>query len=347
MRDVQSAKSKTNVIVMPQHIIITWLVINLQPRAKNTARRMRSDTSIVLLLSLFGYSQAFSASSHDYLSSLSETHQQAPPSWAPLAPSSPPLTTNDPVSTDSFDQSLTVFSHAPISYFAIDNLTSKGPRKNADVGQPHDATRPLTKVGAISAGSWWCAEGGWPSPVQRVTTEIFFVLKGHGCLTDWDGRRHYFGPGDTVILPKGWSGRWDIMEAIHKVWFVHDHPHIEETSHPIRVVVRPYSSFAPQHLQSQGVRTDASHGSPSTASCTIYNVGPTQVGCWTCTPGSFPVVDRANTECFHVLEGVFFLTNAADGTAQRCQAGDTVVLPKGWSGYWDVIETVRKLWVVI
>jgi uncharacterized cupin superfamily protein len=46
-----------------------------------------------------------------------------------------------------------------------------------------------------------------------------------------------------------------------------------------------------------------------------------------------------------VLEGVFFLTNA-DGIARRCVVGDTVVLPKGWTGKWDVIETVKKLWMV-
>jgi len=24
-----------------------------------------------------------------------------------------------------------------------------------------------------------------------------------------------------------------------------------------------------------------------------------------------------------------------------------VVLPKGWSGHWDIIETVKKIWVVL
>lgn len=239
------------------------------------------------------------------------------------------------------------FSHAPLSYFSVDQLKPKGPRKNSDWGQPHDASRPMATVGSVSTGSWWCAEGGWPSPALRATTEIFYVFSGRGCVTDLDDTAHYFGPGDTVILPKGWSGRWDIMEPIHKVWVVHDHPNIEETSDPIRAVITPYCALAPPHLlHPQGVRDDAVHGSPTTASRTIYDVGPTKVGCWTCSAGSFPVVNRETTECFHVLEGVFFLTNA-DGTAQRCVAGDTVVLPKGWSGHWDVIEPLRKVWVVV
>ena len=61
-------------------------------------------------------------------------------------------------------------------------------------------------------------------------------------------------------------------------------------------------------------------------------------------PGSFPVKERSTTEAFHVLEGVAFLTNS-DGSARRCTAGDTVVLPVGWSGSWDVIESVKKVWV--
>lgn len=239
------------------------------------------------------------------------------------------------------------FQHATLDYFAIPNLKPKGPRINADVGQPHDASLPLGGDGNIESGSWWCAAGGWPSLQQRTTTEIFFVIKGQGCLTDLDGMRHYFGPGDTVILPKGWSGRWDVLEDMHKVWFVHDHPNIEHREYPIRCMIANYRTFAPQYLEPQGVRPDAIHGSPSTSSQTIYDIGPTKVGVWTCTPGSFPVHNRPTTECFHVLEGVFFLTNASDGTARRCVAGDTVILPKGWSGYWDVIEPTKKLWVVV
>ncbi|KAJ8599619.1 hypothetical protein CTAYLR_004693 [Chrysophaeum taylorii] len=226
----------------------------------------------------------------------------------------------------------TSFSHAPQSYFAIDKLRAKGPRKNADVGQPHDATRPLATVGPTSAGSWWCASGGWPSPSPRATTEVFFVFEGHGCLTDLDGTPHYFGPGDTVVLPKGWSGRWDVARPIHKVWFVHDHPNVEESSYPIRAVITHYSDLA------------RLHGSPTARS--IYNVGPTEVGCLMLAPGSFPVVDQAKTEGFHVLEGLFFLTDA-DGNARRCVPGDTVVCPKGWSGTWDVFDDVRSLWVVV
>jgi len=119
--------------------------------------------------------------------------------------------------------------YADQDYFSLENLVWKGPRENADVGDPEDSSRPLAKdvetaadidgtlVDSISCGSWFCTRGGWPSKTPRITTEIFHVFQGFGCLTDLDGKRNYFGPGDTVILPKGWSGRWDIAQDIHKV----------------------------------------------------------------------------------------------------------------------------------
>jgi triosephosphate isomerase len=247
------------------------------------------------------------------------------------------------IGNEKVESKTKTFSHAPISYFDIEKLKSKGPRKNADVGEPHDSSRPLAKDGSLSTGSWWCAAGGWPSPALRATTEVFYVLEGHGCVSDLDGTRNFFGPGDTVILPKGWSGRWDVLQDIHKVWAVTDHPDVQGST---KAIVKPYNTFSPQYLKPQGVRAGAVHGSPSVASETFLDNGYMGVGSWTCTPGSFPISNPPTSEAFFILEGVFFLTNA-DGTAQKCKAGDTVLLPKGWSGHWDIIETVKKLWVVV
>ena len=282
------------------------------------------------------------SSSEDYLSSISAV-QAGTPSFTD-APRSSPVQGVAVKQRTSEDVEVATFTHASFSFFAPENMTAKGPRKNADVGQPHDATRSLVEVKSTSTGSWWCAEGGWPSPALRETTEVFYVFSGHGCVTDTDGMKHFFGPGDTVVLPKGWSGRWDIMEPIHKVWVVHDHPVIEETSNPIRAVITSYNSLSPQYLNQHGARPDVTHGAPVTASRTVYDVGPTKVGCWTCTPGSFRVVSHATT--FHLLEGIMVITNT-DGSGQRCVPGDTVVFPRGWTGHWDIIETVKKLWVVV
>ncbi|KAL3919901.1 MAG: hypothetical protein SGILL_003520 [Bacillariaceae sp.] len=248
--------------------------------------------------------------------------------------------------------------HASRGNFDIPNLESKGPRVGADAGAPHDATRPLVKdisgklgSNTLASGSWWCAQGGWPSKKLRTSTEIFYVFEGFGCVTDLDGKRNFFGPGDTVILPKGWSGRWDVAQDIHKVWFVHDHENIEEDmSSTVQARIIHYNDLVASHtLENWKLRQDATHGTrPQSASKNFYDVGPTDVGYWICTPGSFAkTTPSAAAEGFYVLEGVFFLTNHADGSTQKCVAGDTVVLPKGWTGEWNIVETVQKLWVEV
>jgi uncharacterized cupin superfamily protein len=69
------------------------------------------------------------------------------------------------------------------------------------------------------------------------------------------------------------------------------------------------------------------------------------VGIWSSEPGSY-VVNHGKRAWIHILEGVVFVTNGQDGTAKRCVAGDTIVLPAGWYGYIDVMETTKKLWTV-
>lgn len=40
------------------------------------------------------------------------------------------------------------------------------------------------------------------------------------------------------------------------------------------------------------------------------------------------------------------MTDAASGTVTEIGPGDLVILPPGWSGRWDVIETVRKIFAI-
>jgi len=124
------------------------------------------------------------------------------------------------------------FVHAPLSYFALDKLASKGTRRAGgslvDVGEPEDWSRPIAKDAwsGARAGSWACSEGGWDSPKLRPTTETFLVLEGWGCVTDVDGTQHSFGPNDVVVLPRHWSGRWDVARFLHKVEGPRDGPRL-------------------------------------------------------------------------------------------------------------------------
>ena len=70
--------------------------------------------------------------------------------------------------------------------------------------------------------------------------------------------------------------------------------------------------------------------------------GAIEAPIWECTPGGWTTVDRPTTETMLVLGGKVRIT-PRDGDSVDLVAGDLFVLPKGWYGRWDVIETVRKL----
>ena len=141
------------------------------------------------------------ASYLDTLSGQQPNGAYAPPPYQVSSAPPPPPAASSGKSTG--------FCHVPLEYFAFDNLSSKGPRASYDWGTPQDWSRQLADDGVFSAGSWYCSEGGWPSPNGKAVTEVFYVLDGHGMLGDSDGAKHFFGPGDTVIIPpdaRHWHG---------------------------------------------------------------------------------------------------------------------------------------------
>ncbi len=73
---------------------------------------------------------------------------------------------------------------------------------------------------------------------------------------------------------------------------------------------------------------------------------PVAVGLWECTPGGWEIVERPDTEVVHILSGRVRMTDAG-GAVTEIGPGDVMVLPKGWSGRWDILETTKKLYVIV
>ena len=44
------------------------------------------------------------------------------------------------------------------------------------------------------------------------------MLSGRVALTDGSGRTEEFGPGDSYILPRGFEGRFEVLETLRKVY---------------------------------------------------------------------------------------------------------------------------------
>jgi uncharacterized cupin superfamily protein len=67
-------------------------------------------------------------------------------------------------------------------------------------------------------------------------------------------------------------------------------------------------------------------------------------GIWESTPGKF-AVDYKVWEFCHFLEGVCILTEEGK-SPKRLKAGDAFVLSPGFKGEWEIVETVRKHFVI-
>ena len=99
-------------------------------------------------------------------------------------------------------------------------------------------------------------------------------------------------------------------------------------------------------LEPVGPRIGADVGEPMMSSRVLHAHGAVEVGVWECTPGGWAIVRRSNTETVHILGGVGTVTDV-DGTVRELRAGVTLVLPIGWSGRWDITETLRKLYITV
>jgi uncharacterized protein len=68
------------------------------------------------------------------------------------------------------------------------------------------------------------------------------------------------------------------------------------------------------------------------------------VGIWSSTPGSWRIRYTENEFC-HLLEGAIRLTDS-QGTSWSFAAGDSFVVPAGFTGTWEVLEPARKLYAI-
>ena len=75
--------------------------------------------------------------------------------------------------------------------------------------------------------------------------------------------------------------------------------------------------------------------------------GTVDAGYWECEPGAWHIdFATARDEFFHVLEGRIRIT-AEDGCAREFGPGDPCLIPAGFKGLFEVLERVRKIYVMI
>ena len=113
----------------------------------------------------------------------------------------------------------------------------------------------------------------------------------------------------------------------------------------LRTMVVAYADVLGGALEPTGPRTGFDSGDPQTSTIVFFEGHGVTVGVWECTPGGWTIADRPDTETMLLLRGAVTITPLG-GEPVDLEEGDVVVLPRGWSGRWDVTETVRKLFVL-
>jgi len=77
----------------------------------------------------------------------------------------------------------------------------------------------------------------------------------------------------------------------------------------------------------------------------FFSEGNLIAGTWECEEGVLQL-DLDVTEFCHLLQGHWKLTSES-GQVTEVRAGDSWVFPKGWKGKAEVVEKVRKVYLMI
>lgn len=87
-------------------------------------------------------------------------------------------------------------------------------------------------------------------------------------------------------------------------------------------------------------------GDPRHHSTTFFQneAGDVIAGTWTSTPGKWHAFTERDEFCYLIAGHVRLI--AEDGSAQTFKTGDAFLIPNGFRGYWDVIETTTKHFVI-
>ncbi|MFI8413590.1 cupin domain-containing protein [Paeniglutamicibacter gangotriensis] len=102
---------------------------------------------------------------------------------------------------------------------SITELDDWGPCPEASGVRMNTAGRYLWKdEDGSEAGIWECTPG--PSRWVLETNEFVHILSGSMTITPDGGEPQFLGPGDTVFMPRGWSGNWELHETLRKLYVI-------------------------------------------------------------------------------------------------------------------------------
>lgn len=111
------------------------------------------------------------------------------------------------------------------------------------------------------------------------------------------------------------------------------------------LTVTPHLSFAAvAELEDWGPLAEATGAPMSTSGLEVWVSDDQSAGIWECTPGPSRWTLDTN-EVVQVVHGRMTVT-PDHGEPTELMAGDMAVFPRGWTGTWEIHETVRKIYTI-
>ena len=87
-------------------------------------------------------------------------------------------------------------------------------------GNPRRQTGSCYESGPMSAGFWECEPGAWRIVFADNKQEFFQVIHGRVRLHDADGGYQDIGPGDAAVIPPGFQGVFEVLDAVRKYYVI-------------------------------------------------------------------------------------------------------------------------------
>jgi uncharacterized protein len=99
---------------------------------------------------------------------------------------------------------------------------SRPPADRVLSGAPEHTARNYfsNRSGTLFAGVWESTPGRWR--VRYTETEFCHIVRGTVVIEDDDGRRWTFKAGDSFVIASGFSGTWQVIEPLRKLYVIHD-----------------------------------------------------------------------------------------------------------------------------
>jgi uncharacterized cupin superfamily protein len=180
--------------------------------------------------------------------------------------------------------------------------------------------------------------------------EFVLVLNGKLILTEQNGNRQAFTPGEMVVLPRGYTGTWEMQGDYRELAVVPSQPGAVGNvgGSPVRMNTDYLAGLDLTPIPNDGFVDILVEGELEFEIGRLFSGEDFNAVVVESTPAK---TDHRNRpleydEFVYVLNGKIVLTEQ-NGNVQEFLPGEAFVVPKGYNGTWQQVGTYRELALIM